>query len=115
MGKSYPRERCKTLGQLKSAIAESMTCASPEDQTIVFNGRELTDDEMDLGECLPSIAGDEIWLDQRVYPNHWSLINLKQPKRKIKLVSWGFCKSYDRENITLAFLLCVLISILGSF
>ena len=53
VGKSFPRQSCQTLGQLKRLISESVENAEKEDQTVVFNGRELTDDSMALAECLP--------------------------------------------------------------
>jgi len=116
VGKTFPRESCKTLGDLKALISRSGDCGEPrtEDQVVVYNGRELRDDSMDLNQCLPGVTGGEDWVDQRVYPNHWSVVHLKQPKRRVKRVAWGFCKSYEIESPGLALVAFIALCTLGS-
>ena len=63
---------------------------------------------------MPAVTGLEDWVDQRVYPNHWSVVSLKQPKRKERKVAWGLCRSYDLQSPGLALLAFAALSIIGS-
>ncbi len=99
------------MGQLKRSLGEWPA----EAMTVVYNGAELRDDALDLSQCLPGVTGHERWAAERVYPNHWSVMNLKQPKRKVACVAWGFCRTHGTHSVSLAALALLMLSIIGSF
>uniref|UniRef100_A0A7S2YW96 Ubiquitin-like domain-containing protein n=1 Tax=Chloropicon laureae TaxID=464258 RepID=A0A7S2YW96_9CHLO len=109
--RTVPREGNCTVGQLKRSLGDWPADAL----TVVYNGAELSDDSLDLSQCLPGVTGRESWAAERVYPNHWSVMNLKQPKRKVARVAWGFCKTYSTNNVSLTVLVLVVLAIIGSF
>lgn len=107
--KTFQREEVPTLGHLKALVARSLEEDPAQiTQTVVYNGRELTDEAMDIRQCVPGVTCGEDWIDQRVYPNHWSVVSLKHPKRKARSVS------YDLDHPGLALLAFLALSIVGS-
>ena len=109
----FPREKCRTLGDLKGLISRSEACGRPHgsSQTIVFNGRELVDDELDLGVLLPGVTGAEDWADQRVFPNAWTAQTVKEPKRRARDVSWGLCRRIEADSPGLALVAFALLAL----
>mmetsp|Transcript_5240 Transcript_5240/g.9379 ORF Transcript_5240/g.9379 Transcript_5240/m.9379 type:complete len:266 (-) Transcript_5240:721-1518(-) len=100
VGKVFPRDKCRTLGELKTCVAESLEDVTAEDQTVVFNGRELTDEAMDLGQSLQGVCHDPL--------------SCRKEHRVDQRCSWGSCRSYDLQDVGLAFLAIAMLSIFGS-
>ena len=71
-------------------------------------------DAVALSPLLPEITGKERWIDQHVYPNGWSTTTLKHARRKVRDVAWGLARTSSAgENARIAFLICIILSILG--